>query len=210
MNTLFKNEKYEATGETIDLFDTTLYRIRAVKAFKKVNAGDIGGWISGPHNLSIIDDAWVADNAKVYGDAKIYGYARVFGNAVIADNAQVYGSALVFGDAQIFGNALVFGSAEISDNAEVSGWSNVFGCTKLYGDARIGWSGNYLTISPIGFIEDGMTAYTTSSGHIEVVVDGLIKTLEDFEKIIELYHSNDGYLLIYNAAINLIKAQLLR
>lgn len=76
--------KYEFTGEEMQLNDgRTLKRIRAVRDFGSVKAGDLGGWIEAEGNLSHDDECWVHDNAQVYGDAQVYGSSRVYGNADI-------------------------------------------------------------------------------------------------------------------------------
>ena len=65
MEPAFRNEKYEATGETRQWLGHTLHRIRAVVDIVAigVTAGTLGGWIEGEANL------------QVYGDARVYGDA---------------------------------------------------------------------------------------------------------------------------------------
>ena len=43
----FKNEKYEATGETKQVYGITVYRIRSLVdiPLHRVKEGDRGGWI---------------------------------------------------------------------------------------------------------------------------------------------------------------------
>ena len=64
-----------------------LYRIRALKDFGDVKAGDLGGYIESERNLSQEGDCWVYDKAKVTDEAKIYGNAKIKGYVVISDNA---------------------------------------------------------------------------------------------------------------------------
>ena len=54
-------KKYEFTDETKEFFGRTLRRIRAVRDFGDVSAGEIGGWIEKEENLSHDGDA------RVYG-----------------------------------------------------------------------------------------------------------------------------------------------
>ena len=77
------NRKYELTEETIQHADRTLYRIRAVRDFAAVTAGELGGWIEKECNLDQDGGCWVYGNAEVWGDAKVYGNAEVYGNAVV-------------------------------------------------------------------------------------------------------------------------------
>ena len=44
--------KYEMTEETKVVDGVTLHRIRAIKDFEWARAGDLGGWIEKPDNLS--------------------------------------------------------------------------------------------------------------------------------------------------------------
>ena len=69
--TAFRNEKYEATGETKEWFGVTLHRIRAVAdiAALGITIGTLGGWIEKPSNLDVFGNAWVFGNAQVFGDA---------------------------------------------------------------------------------------------------------------------------------------------
>ncbi len=66
--------KYEFTGETKFAPDkmTTLYRIKAIRDFGEVKAGDFGGWLEDEENLSHEGNAWVADEAMVCYDARVY------------------------------------------------------------------------------------------------------------------------------------------
>ena len=91
------NRKYEFTGETKNWIGRKLHRIRAVRDFGDVKAGDLGGWIEKERNLSHDGDAWVYGNARVYGNAEVYGNARVYGNAEVYGNAKVSGNAEVYG-----------------------------------------------------------------------------------------------------------------
>lgn len=83
------SKKYEFTDETIEVDGHTLHRIRAVRCFSDVKAGDLGGWIEKEHNLSHEDHAWV------YGEGKVYGDARVIDDARVLSCAKVYGNASI-------------------------------------------------------------------------------------------------------------------
>ena len=89
------NKKYVLTNETIKINDKTLYRIKAIKDFDNVKAGDLGGFIEKEENLSGYGNAWVYDNAKVFGNAWVCGNAEVYDNAEVFGNAEVCGVAEV-------------------------------------------------------------------------------------------------------------------
>ena len=70
--------KYHLTKETKDLLGITLHQIQADRAFGAVKAGELGGWIEKPENLSQDGVSWV------YGDAIVSGAASVEKNDDIA------------------------------------------------------------------------------------------------------------------------------
>ena len=94
-------KKYELTTETLQFAGRTLYRIKAVKDFDSIKAGEFGGWIENEKNLSQDDNAWIYDDAMVFDNAKIFGNAEVYGNAKVYGNANVFGNAAIKGDAKV-------------------------------------------------------------------------------------------------------------
>lgn len=148
-------KKYELTTETLQFAGRTLHRIKAVKDFGSVKAGEFGGWIENEKNLSQDDNAWiygeamVFDNAKVFGNARVFGDAHISGNAKVFDSARVYYYARVYGDAIVHNNAIVYDNAIVSDNAMVSDYAEVcenakvcenaevYGLTRIFGNAKI-------------------------------------------------------------------------
>ena len=156
------SKKYELLKDDyINHEGRTLYRIRALKDFGNVKAGDIGGYIQSEENLSHEEDCWIYDDAKVFDNAVIYdnaiiaryahihGDATIRGDAIILDNAKITGHAEVYGDAivrgnaeildyaKVHGNALIFGSALVLNNAEIYGDAEVCGNTEVYGNAEV-------------------------------------------------------------------------
>ena len=82
-------KKYELTNETIEFRRRKLYRIRALRDFSNVKAGDLGGYIESEENLSQDGLCWVSEDARVCGNAWVCDNARVCGNAQVYGNAQV-------------------------------------------------------------------------------------------------------------------------
>ena len=130
-------KKYELTDEVINADDIKLRRIRAVRDFGDVKAGDLGGFVQSETNLSHHDDAWVCGNARVFGDARVYDNAEVCGNAWVCDDAKVYGNAWVCDDAKVCGNAWVCDDAKVCGNARVCGDAEVCGNAEVCGDAWV-------------------------------------------------------------------------
>ncbi|MBL6363775.1 hypothetical protein JNB48_19390 [Escherichia coli] len=129
------SEKYELVKDlTMDVDGVTLYRIRALRDIPHhdVEAGDLGGWVEGEHNLSQHGDSWVGDNAKVSGAAWVFENAWVYGDA------QVYDNARVFGDAQVHDKAIISGNARVSGHATISGEACIRGMAQVCGAALVG------------------------------------------------------------------------
>ena len=106
--TVEHSKKYELTEETIIVDGHTLHRIRALKDFADVEAGDLGGFIESERNLSHEGNCWIYDDAKVYSEARVYDNAKVYDAATISGMAQVYGKADLYGEARIFGHLKIF------------------------------------------------------------------------------------------------------
>lgn len=103
-----ENKKYEFTGVTKETWAGPLHQIRAIRDFRNVKAGDIGGWIEKEENLSHDGDCWVCGNARVFGDAEVYGNAEVYGDAEVYEDAKVFEDAEVTTTVKTFGNAFIY------------------------------------------------------------------------------------------------------
>ena len=123
--------KYEFTGETKHWSGRILRRIR------RIEDGELGGWIESEKNLSQDGECWVDDNAHVYDDARVFGNAQVFWCAYVYDYAKVYGNAEVSGSANVYGDAKVYGNARVYDHAEIYGEAVVRGNARIYGNTEV-------------------------------------------------------------------------
>lgn len=147
--------KYELLADQKKVIgDITVYRIRALKDFAHVKAGDLGGWIQSEANLTQSGLCWVGgeaiarDFAQVSGDAvlmgrsvamkecEISGDSVVAGFAVITDSVKISNNAYVCDNAQVSGGALVFDNAQISGDASIIG-GQVYGCSRVEGHAAV-------------------------------------------------------------------------
>ena len=82
--------KYEILKDEFIEFDgRKLYRIKALKDFRDVKKGTVGGYIESEQNLSQEGDAWVCGNARVYDSARVSGDAWVSGDARVCGDAWV-------------------------------------------------------------------------------------------------------------------------
>ena len=136
-------KKYELTTETLQFAGRTLHRIKAVKDFGSIQAGEFGGFIEKEENLSQDDNAWIYYNAMVFDNANVFGNAKILGNTKVFGNLNVFGNAIVSGYAKVYGKANIYGNAEVSDyvricdNAEVSDYVKVYDFAEVYGNVRI-------------------------------------------------------------------------
>lgn len=143
------SQKYELTDETIVYENRTLYRIRALKDFKKyyddwtrenrnlILKGTLGGYVEGYHNLSQNGDCWIRDNAKVFGNAEIYDDSSVRENSIVCDGVKIYGKSDILDFSKVSGNAILkdctmHGNSKVSGNCKltkvtVSNWGNISG-----------------------------------------------------------------------------------
>ena len=157
-----------------------LYRIRALRDFADVKAGDFGGFVNGPDNLSQYDNCWVYDEAILYENSRVTGNAqvrndavmtehsfltdfaklinrariggnvKVYGHVVIKDNALLTDNVTLNNDVVVGGYAFISGRAHIHDSAVIDGASIVKDGVQIFGDAQIGGSANIRGHSIIG------------------------------------------------------------
>ena len=154
-------KKYELTKNKFEFEGKILYQIRALKDFRDVKKGDLGGFVASEANLSQEDGCWIhecakvfdeakvyyeakiLENAQVFGEAKVFGWAKISGNAIVCDNAQVYGyacvcmDAQVYGKAKVYGKAYVYGKAKVYGNAKVHERAHIFDSVEVCGDAQV-------------------------------------------------------------------------
>ena len=95
------NKKYELTDETINHYGTVLHRIKALKDFSIVKAGDLGGFIESEDNLTNDGYCWVFGDAIVKGEAKVLDNATVIGSAQVLDHA-IIGDNAIIGDKEAY------------------------------------------------------------------------------------------------------------
>lgn len=126
-----EQKKYELTKETMCFDGVTLHRIRAIKDFGFIEAGELGGWVESEKNLSQKGNCWIAKEAKAYGGAKIGD------NAVLTHKAIACGNSTICNDTLVSNESVIRGFTYLYGNVEVSGKSVIDGYTKLHGHVMI-------------------------------------------------------------------------
>lgn len=196
-------EKYKLTEETKKYNGRILHRIQALIEFADVEAGDLGGWVEGEHNLSHEGDCWVYDEAIVMKNATVYGNAIICDKSIVCDNAKVFqnshvhDNSVIFDYANTFGNSVIQDCAWIGGNASVYGNSNVFGLARVYGNARVY---DYCSISGNSNILDEAKIFSNAKVKGDAFVglkiklgkDANIKRVRDFVFVSPVFEkSND-------------------
>lgn len=110
---LFKGKKYRLLEDTTCIYEgRTLYRIQALKDFKDIKKGNLGGWVESEYNLSQEGDCWL------YDESIVCDYARIMENATIRRNSKISGNALISGKA-------IITKSIVKDNAYVGNYAAV-------------------------------------------------------------------------------------
>ena len=147
-------KKYEILRENVHRwqlrqFDGRIvYRIRALKDFSDVKAGDLGGWIMSEENLGQEGDCWVYDDSIAMDYAKVRDNARIHEQSIVANYARVYDSATVekggyacghayIADRAIVQNAMVTEFCSVSEEACIRDGARIGGNTAVKGNAEV-------------------------------------------------------------------------
>jgi carbonic anhydrase/acetyltransferase-like protein (isoleucine patch superfamily) len=133
-----EEKKYTMTDDTIMIAGAKLSRIKALRDFGNVKAGELGGYISCEENLSHDGTCWVSDNAIVRDRAKVRDSAKVRDNAIARDFALVRDRAIVMDDAIVRHSAIVSGEATVHDRAIVRDFAIVRDRALVCEDALVG------------------------------------------------------------------------
>lgn len=127
-------KKYEITEYQHPVYPDC-FRIRAKIdiPLHNVKAGDLGGYVMGPYNLSDEGSSWIADDAVVKDEARVADdglvrdravmcdYAGCFHRGVVAGNAVLKEEVWITGDAKVAGNLTFLGAGLISDSVKLTG-----------------------------------------------------------------------------------------
>lgn len=202
--------KYELTNIKEDYKGTTIYRIRALEDIRddfeerrnqlKIKKGDLGGWVSGYHNLSQQGKSWIYDNSIVVDNARVEDEAIVLFNSIMEGNSTAYNRSVIC-NSYLNGNSMVLGSAkvnysELHDDSKVMRDSYVSN-SELYGNTQIRVLlskivGNTITNSIINEIADISNSYIYNS---IIKVDSTIKDSDIQNCIISSTDIEDSNLL---------------
>lgn len=221
------NKKYEFTGKTANVGKHILHRIRALRDFGDVKAGDLGGFIESEGNLSHDGECWVYHNGKVSGNGVVCDNGVVFGHGMVRDHGRVCDHGAVFehgvvrghgevcDHGTVFGYGMVCDHGRVCDNGVVAGYGWVSGHGVVYGYGRLSGHGSVhdkndiITICSIGSRKNTTTFFKTQEGDIGVACGCFSGTLDEFKDRVRQKHNNNRYAKEYMKAIELAEIHIL-
>lgn len=125
-----ENKKFLLTNYSKEYDGHILYRIRALKNFAGIKAGELGGYVAGEHNLSQYGNSWIQQDSMVFnlayvGDNALVSKSIMYGNAKAVENSRIihttmYGDTVIKGFA-ISNNAYIYYKSVICGESRVSG-----------------------------------------------------------------------------------------
>ena len=128
--------KYELVKESKTMFEgREIYRIRSLKDFNNVTAGDIGGWVCSYNNLSQEGDCWIYDKAKCLDKARILDNAKMYDNSKMFDNSIMYDNSKMFDNSIMWNNTRMWNNARMYDNAAMFDDSKMYNKARIFGNA---------------------------------------------------------------------------
>lgn len=218
-------KKYEFTDEILTIKmdnNKILHRIRALRDFGNVKAGELGGFIQKESNLSHSGNAWVGnnsvvcDNAKVLHDAVVRDCATIFDNARIENNAVVRDMAKVSGNSNVIDNAIIKDRAWVKDYAWAESNAFIFSDAIVNNeavistDAMVGDISDYAYVSGFGSTFCATTFFRLRNGKIGVQCRCFYGTLEEFREKVRETHGNNKYAKEYLMIADLMEMHFLR
>lgn len=130
-----------------------LFRVRAAEDAETplgpVRRGDIGGYVSGPFNLSQRGTAWLFADSAAVGGAIVEGGAAVGTGCIVRDHARVSDNAVLTGGAKVSGHAAV------GDNAVLKGTVIVRDKARVFGDAVLEGGNSSLVMGVSAVLDSG-------------------------------------------------------
>ena len=120
-----------------------LHRIRALKDFRDIRKGDIGGYVEKECNLSHKGKCWIYDNAKAMDDSRVNSNSRMYDNSIICDNGRMHDNSEMHGDSRLYDNSIMYGESKMygnsvmCNNSVMHNNSEMYDNSVMYGDSRM-------------------------------------------------------------------------
>jgi len=163
-----------------------LYRIEALRSFGDIKKGDIGGRVSGEHNLSHNGNCWIYFHGIVFGQGLVSGNGRVSGNGLVSDYGMVSGIGVVCGEGVVCGYGWVRGMTVVAAG-------------------KVACDQDIAVFGPIGS-RGGYTTFVRRGDGICVVCGCFTGSLTEFARAVRKnYKKGHKYRLQYDMAIKFAK-----
>ena len=130
-----ENKKYELTDITMEFKGIKLYRIKALKNFSNVKAGDLGGWVSSEYNLSQYGNCWIYDNAICMNNSKMYDNSKIYDDSKMYDNSKMYDDSMMFEDSEMYDDSVMRDDSVMYDNSKMYDNSRMYNNSVMYDDS---------------------------------------------------------------------------
>lgn len=194
-----ENRKYELTNITMKFKERTLYRIRALKDFSDVKAGDLGGWVSSEYNLSQYGNCWIYNNAKCMDSSRIYDNSAMYDNAVMCNSSKMHDFSAMFDDSEMRGKSEMHSCSGMYNDSILKGEEKLYGELIFKVDKFIDISnpkGKMVT----GVLKDGEVLFNVGNLS-EINKEEFLDILYNGDEITEESSSRKEYLKIINIII---------
>lgn len=112
-STILKRVTWDDIDDTADV---TLYRIRAIKSFGDVKAGELGGLVESEKNLSHGCTCWIDYTSAVIDDAKVLEHGVVMQNSVVRNHSIIYGKSKISVESRVHGNSRITGNVVVNNS----------------------------------------------------------------------------------------------
>lgn len=173
-----KYEILRSAEHSIQMQFCPVYRIRALRSFGAVKAGDLGGFVLNEDNLSHDGLCWIGNDAVVMDKAQVKDNGGVWDNAVVSGRTQILNSSQVSGNSRILGTVTMIGHSSVQDNAVIAGGDTglLLDHSQIYNDARIDVEGALIHSRVYGHAEiEGQVTANRSRIHDNASVSGAIE-----------------------------------
>ena len=142
--------KYEITDISEEFEGETLYRIKALRDFGNVHAGEYGGLISEDAKLSSRGNCWVEKNAKLCKGSRLSGDAIIAGHAVVS-NSDVSLRAHIDGYYRVY-DSTISGDVALLDKVNHPSYPDTVRDSALSGKGKF-TNCNFSNAEVSGFVE---------------------------------------------------------
>ena len=132
-----ENRKYEMTNITMEYEERTLYRIRALKDFSDVKAGDLGGWVETEYNLSQEGNCWIYDEAKCMDNARMYHNSAMYNNSVMCDFSEMHGCSEMHNYSAMYDNSRMYNCSAMYHNSRMYNDSKMYNYSTMFDNSAM-------------------------------------------------------------------------